>query len=77
MTVTRLEYRLARKKGQQYFGCGPRYPTKAAAREAATTINRERLRAGLSPADHILALPARDADACDPSHFLSVEPVLQ
>ena len=71
--IQKLEYRLARKKERQFFGCGERYPTKEAARADAPLVNKARVTQGCEPVTHILTLPAKGRDDCDPSHFLGTE----
>lgn len=78
--ITSLEYRLAWKQlmpnGRDSFHAfGDRYPTREAARRDAPTVNRERLRHNIKPADSILYLPMKGQSDCDPSHFVNVEPL--
>jgi hypothetical protein len=75
VSITRLQYRLARKEGGQFLAWGDRYSTKQAAREAAPTVNRERKFAGLEPVGYVLTLPSAGSDGLDPSHFLNAEPL--
>jgi hypothetical protein len=75
VSLTRLQYRLARKEGGQFLAWGDRYATKRTAREAAPAVNGERRFAGLAPVDYILTLPCSGSDSLDPSHFLSAEPI--
>jgi len=75
VSLTRLQYRLARKEGPQFAAWGERYATKEAAREAAPAVNREREFAGLPPVDYVLTLPSSGSDDLDPSHFLNAEPL--